>query len=171
MSEPKNNLGPKVHNTLNLGLRRSDKSVGILTVDDHPLYHEIFVVVRGHDAPVIAGQLDGGVDDVQGAVHGLVVVRGPMIEVDAMSEHAYAERFLALDPLVHGPCAVVEVPRDHQSDGVRTQRIQTVEHNARLSAGHDGGGHAEFGERHVTCKQKPTIMVQCYAKITNKLSR
>lgn len=36
---------------------------------DHPFDHEIFVMVRGHDTPVVARQLDGRIDDVQGPVY------------------------------------------------------------------------------------------------------
>lgn len=46
----------------------------VLTVNDHPLDHEIFIVVRGHDAPVVAGQLDGRIDDVQGPVHDNIIL-------------------------------------------------------------------------------------------------
>lgn len=39
--------------------------MNVLTVHDHPLDHEVFVVIRGHNASVIAGKLDGRIYDVQ----------------------------------------------------------------------------------------------------------
>lgn len=46
----------------------------VLTVYDHPFDHEIFVVVSGHDASVVAGQLDGWIDDVQGPVYNIYYI-------------------------------------------------------------------------------------------------
>lgn len=40
------------------------KRYEVLTVNDHSLNHEIFIVVSGHNASVIAGQFNGRVDDV-----------------------------------------------------------------------------------------------------------
>jgi len=47
----------------------NSKTVVVLTVYDHSLDHEIFIVVSRHDASVVAGQFDGRVDDVQGPAH------------------------------------------------------------------------------------------------------
>lgn len=41
----------------------------VLTVNDHPFDHEIFIMVSRHNAPVVAGQLDGRIDNVQGPVY------------------------------------------------------------------------------------------------------
>jgi len=45
------------------------RAMQVLTVDDHPFDHEIFIMVRRHDTPVVAGQLDGRIDDVQCPVY------------------------------------------------------------------------------------------------------
>lgn len=129
----------------------------LLTVDDHRLDHEIFVVVRGNDATVVAGQLDGRVDDMERTVHGQVVVGRAVVEVDAVSENADADGSVARYPLIHGTFAVVEVPSDDQSDGIRKQRVHAVQDHSRPDACHDGRGHSEFIERHVAYSNKMTI--------------
>lgn len=83
-------------------------------------------------------------------MHRLVVVGNLVVEIGPVTEYADAQRFLSRDPLVHGPGAIVEVPGHHQTDGMRAQRVQAVEHDAGLDAGHDGTGHSEFGERDAT---------------------
>jgi len=41
----------------------------VLTVNNHPFDHEIFIMVRRHDAPVVTGELDSRIDYVQGPVY------------------------------------------------------------------------------------------------------
>lgn len=45
------------------------RAMQVLTVNDHPFDHEIFIMVRRHNASVVAGELDGRIDNVQGPVY------------------------------------------------------------------------------------------------------
>lgn len=83
-------------------------------------------------------------------MHGLVVIGNLVVKIGAVAEHSDAHRFGPLNPLVNGSGAVVEVPGDHKTDGIRTQGVKTIENDAGLDVGHDGAGHAEFGESNAT---------------------
>lgn len=83
-------------------------------------------------------------------MHGLVVIGNLVVKVGAVAEHSDAYGLSPLNPLVNGSGAVVEIPGDHETDGIRAQGVKTIENDAGLDAGHDGAGHAEFGESYAT---------------------
>lgn len=56
----------------------------VLTVNDHSLDHEIFIVISGYDASVITGQLDGWIDDVQSPIKTRVQVTFSILPITQM---------------------------------------------------------------------------------------
>lgn len=118
-----------------------------LTVNGHALDHEVLIGVSGYDALVIARQLDGGSDQIQGPIPSQhIVSRRGVIEPDAGPQRPDGPRRLPRDPLVCRAGAVVEVPRDHQAlsgvwphtvHAVQDGTLGTVKHGARHPLFHD----------------------------------
>lgn len=132
-----------VHHVLVVGFGAFHVHVLARSVNDHLLNHKVLVVVRGHDALVVAGQLGGRPDDVQSPVLGQRVVGGrSKAQPDVVFQRTDGPWWLSLYPLVRRTGAIVEIPRDHQPLGlfrfhlvhaVQYDVLGTVQHSTRHS--------------------------------------
>lgn len=114
-----------------------------LTVDGHLLDHKVFVGERGHDAFIVAGELDGWTNKVHSPVLAQRVVCGRFVtHADVLLHGSDGQRHLAGYPLVCRAGAVVEVPCDHQTFRLaRAHSEQTVQHH-ELGAVKHGARHS-----------------------------
>lgn len=97
-----------------------------LTVYNHFSCLRSLVVKGRHSALVFAREFGRGIDDLQCAVHGRVVVRDSVLEIQLAVQNAQSLRFLRVYPLVHWRRVVVEEPFHNESPWILSVRRVVV---------------------------------------------
>ena len=127
-----------------------------LTVNDERAGCLVFVLETGHFASILAAELDGRLDDLQGPVASVRVVRDAVLQIETALERAVVLRPLARNPLVHGHRQVTQEPLHYQALLLVIGHDVIAVQNDRSAAILHGWRHVDRRDshRHSSCCHK-----------------